>query len=1056
MVVNMSYDYSEWKNAFEFIATGNFAQADIIADRVIEVSKNEPADRDVAKFLYELGREYCKTAQFDKALETALRASEIDALIHGIESTVLASDMNLLAMIHDKLNHFSEAEAYLSRTLEIRQKNLSDSHPETIRTLYQIGHFYKNHHRPEKSRLAFLKVYLILKNDAQKDLVLYLDLLKHLTESSVTKGDASEQKKFLEEYLDIYQRVFGREHVGTAAIMETLGQLYFEQGNIELAESYFKQAFAISLQTVGNDHSQTENLQRTIKALDFFKTIHTIFSANPTRTKTFSQPMKPYRTVTFWQFVRDTCHSFVYCCRSVYTFFRHWSRGKTYMTFLILTVLALLSSGLLFWKSNSILAYSVRNDRPLMGKTALFMGANPDFCPDGIKTLLFDAVLNENTELAKMLVNCGANVDFCDRQKRTPLFYAATNRNMEMVDLLLNAGSRIDLQDDRGQTPLFHAIKSHFVESLEKLSGVNADFNQEDNLGYSLLYYAIDTDDLQSVEFLLDRGACFDKENSLPFASRKILHAAVAKGGATILERLLQNGLDSQGTFDDGTTILWPVVDRQQENLVSPMMVSLLIDMGIDVNATDKSGRNVLFRVVTKGNFVPQLLDKLIQAGIDVNHRDRQGKTVAYVFRNVEVGRCLLEAGLDLSIADHTNIPPVLEALQKEDFERLDLFQKIGIDINAKIYEGHSALGWIVAALQKEIEPIESEIRTLRYSGDDKQPSVDMRQLELSDAQCEAVKEYFDFMDTYKVLGMGGRVQGLTSRSLMDESVTSLTSLVERALQSQSGMADLNFWLKLKDLPPLSEEQYFVLNSKRKLADNKLKKEADLLRKKRTVEDKYAVKIKKLAAIGANIDESDDHGRTFLYQSVENYQPSVTDVLLGCGATVDASDNSGWTPLHQAIDNTLLLISIRGTSVAGVTTTSSSSEKIVDDTETVKKLLAVGADVHTRDSAGNTMLHRAASSNIDTVICQLLLEKGSDINAKNDAGRVPLHYAVLLNPNISVVKYLIEKGAYVNAICNRGITPLDIVANTSIGSEEKKAILLEAGGKSGKDLRDTD
>jgi len=71
-----------------------------------------------------------------------------------------------------------------------------------------------------------------------------------------------------------------------------------------------------------------------------------------------------------------------------------------------------------------------------------------------------------------------------------------------------------------------------------------------------------------------------------------------------------------------------------------------------------------------------------------------------------------------------------------------------------------------------------------------------------------------------------------------------------------------------------------------------------------------------------------------------------------------------------------------------------------------------------------------------------------DINAKDNAGSTLLHVAAQHNPDGEILKYLIARGANVNAISitgrnGAGRTPLD-VADT----DEKKAIILEAGGLS--------
>jgi len=89
----------------------------------------------------------------------------------------------------------------------------------------------------------------------------------------------------------------------------------------------------------------------------------------------------------------------------------------------------------------------------------------------------------------------------------------------------------------------------------------------------------------------------------------------------------------------------------------------------------------------------------------------------------------------------------------------------------------------------------------------------------------------------------------------------------------------------------------------------------------------------------------------------------------------------------------------------------------------LKLLIENGADIHQKDFAGQTALHRAALTpkGETSGLIKYLIAKGADINAKDNDGNTPLHVAYAAK-NDDTVNLLINSGADTTIKNNLGVT----------------------------------
>ena len=306
---------------------------------------------------------------------------------------------------------------------------------------------------------------------------------------------------------------------------------------------------------------------------------------------------------------------------------------------------------------NNFLVLTLKNKKYKASCWLIEHGIDTDVMIDGV-TFMREAVNRGATKVVKALLkNRKIDINQVDSLGRTLLQDAIIMGHLQIIDMLIKSNIDANIIDHHGKNAMFDAIdygEEKIVDTILAIKDINLSVVDEN--GKTIMHdkKVLEDDDL--AKKLLRKGA--NPTINDPEKNNFLVHTVLrGEEGEPLLDLAIDKGCDLNTRLDGDNTILMEVMhafigmkDTEENNKREEMerIATKLIKHGVDINALNSKGENVLFDLVRVKDIdgCKFLLEHEVDANV-LNNHDESLLLIASMqgFFAIEMIRLLIEKG---------------------------------------------------------------------------------------------------------------------------------------------------------------------------------------------------------------------------------------------------------------------------------------------------------------------------------------------------------------------------------------------------------------------------
>ena len=256
---------------------GRYSEAESLHQRALTILENQLGYDQFNRFeisllaaphFHGLANVYCCQGEYDQETELMYKkALLVWTQELGENNPLVATCLYNLANLYRLQGRHKEAESFCLQSLQIRQKLLSDDHPDTVVSRSLLAQIHDPNEESKYSESEFLRILeqnKCLLGDEHHHVAADLN---NLACAYLSQGRYVEAEPYFHQSLELQRRLFGNENQDVAITLYNLSNLYYQIARYDAAESYLTQALEVFEKVYGTNHPKTIDARANLTAL---------------------------------------------------------------------------------------------------------------------------------------------------------------------------------------------------------------------------------------------------------------------------------------------------------------------------------------------------------------------------------------------------------------------------------------------------------------------------------------------------------------------------------------------------------------------------------------------------------------------------------------------------------------------------------------------------------------------------------------------------------------------------------------------------------------------